>query len=74
MAISEPISTMGVLDMTEVTEGFALRLRELRKQKNLSQTELGQLAALHYTQSGVLSGAHPDLAAIHSNAWLMRWA
>jgi transcriptional regulator with XRE-family HTH domain len=27
-------------------------LRELRKNKNLSQTELGQLAGLHYTHIG----------------------
>lgn len=42
----------GVLDMTEVLEGFAQRLRELRKQKDLSQTELGKLAGLHYTHIG----------------------
>ncbi|MFI4938863.1 MAG: helix-turn-helix domain-containing protein [Burkholderiales bacterium] len=52
MAISDQISVTRVLDMTEVLEGFALRLRELRKQKNLSQTQLGQLAALHYTHIG----------------------
>lgn len=38
--------------MADMLEGFATRLRELRKQKNLSQTELGQLAALHYTHIG----------------------
>ena len=38
--------------MTETLEGFAQRLRELRKNKNLSQTELGQLAGLHYTHIG----------------------
>lgn len=38
--------------MAETLEGFAQRLRELRKQKNLSQTELGQLAGLHYTHVG----------------------
>lgn len=38
--------------MTETLEGFAKRLRDLRKQKNLSQTELGQLAELHYTHIG----------------------
>jgi len=38
--------------MTEKLEGFAQRLRELRKQKNLSQTELGQVAGLHYTHIG----------------------
>jgi transcriptional regulator with XRE-family HTH domain len=41
-----------MLDMTEKLEGFAQRLRDLRKQKNLSQTELGQLAELHYTHIG----------------------
>lgn len=38
--------------MAETLDGFAQRLRELRKQKNLSQTELGQLAELHYTHIG----------------------
>ena len=38
--------------MAEILDSFAQRLRELRKQKNLSQTELGQLAGLHYTHIG----------------------
>ena len=38
--------------MAELLEGFAQRLRTLRKQKDLSQTELGQLAGLHYTHIG----------------------
>lgn len=38
--------------MAETLDGFAQRLRELRKTKNLSQTELGQLAGLHYTHIG----------------------
>ena len=38
--------------MAGTLEGFAQRLRELRKQRNLSQTELGQLAHLHYTHIG----------------------
>lgn len=38
--------------MAETLEGFAQRLRELGKSKNLSQTELGQLAGLHYTHIG----------------------
>ena len=42
----------GVLDMAEMLEGFAKRLRELRKQKDLSQSELGKLASLHYTHIG----------------------
>jgi transcriptional regulator with XRE-family HTH domain len=52
MAPSNPVLMAGVLDMTETLEGFAQRLRELRKQKDLSQTELGQLAGLHYTHIG----------------------
>ena len=38
--------------MADISEGFAERLRSLRKQKNLSQTELGKLAGLHYTHIG----------------------
>jgi transcriptional regulator with XRE-family HTH domain len=34
------------------TEGFPERLRQLRKQKDLSQTELGELVDLHYTHIG----------------------
>ena len=41
-----------VLDMADTLAGFADRLRTLRKQKNLSQTELGQQAGLHYTHIG----------------------
>ena len=33
-------------------EGFAQRLRELRKQKNISQAELGEIVGLHYTHVG----------------------
>jgi transcriptional regulator with XRE-family HTH domain len=40
------------LDMAAMLDGFAERLRTLRKQKNLSQTELGHLAELHYTHIG----------------------
>jgi len=32
--------------------GFAQRLRELRKQKGLSQTELGERVGVHYTHIG----------------------
>jgi transcriptional regulator with XRE-family HTH domain len=49
---SNTVLVTGVLDMTEMLEGFAQRLRELRKHKNLSQTELGALAGLHYTHIG----------------------
>jgi transcriptional regulator with XRE-family HTH domain len=52
MAPSNTVLVAGVLDMAETLEGFAQRLRELRKGKNLSQTELGQLAGLHYTHIG----------------------
>lgn len=40
------------LDMADASNGFAQRLRAVRKQKNLSQTELGKLAGLHYTHIG----------------------
>jgi transcriptional regulator with XRE-family HTH domain len=52
MAPSNTVLVAGVLDMAETLDGFAQRLRELRKNKNLSQTELGQLASLHYTHIG----------------------
>jgi transcriptional regulator with XRE-family HTH domain len=52
MASSNTVLVAEVLDMAETLEGFAQRLRELRKSKNLSQTELGQLAGLHYTHIG----------------------
>jgi transcriptional regulator with XRE-family HTH domain len=52
VAIFRAISVTGVLDMADTPDGFAERLRMLRKQKNLSQTELGQLAGLHYTHIG----------------------
>jgi transcriptional regulator with XRE-family HTH domain len=52
MAIFKAISVTEVLDMADMPDGFSKRLRMLRKQKNLSQTELGQLAGLHYTHIG----------------------
>ena len=36
----------------ETGDGFAQRLRTLRKARDLSQTQLGQKADLHYTQIG----------------------
>lgn len=33
-------------------DGFARRLRELRRGRNLSQTELGTMAGVHYTHIG----------------------
>lgn len=44
MITFEPLHMMEMLDTTEKLDGFAQRLRELGKQKNLSQTDLGQLA------------------------------
>jgi transcriptional regulator with XRE-family HTH domain len=52
IAVSTPCKETKVLDMADTLDGFAERLRTLRKQKNLSQTELGQLAGLHYTHIG----------------------
>ena len=36
----------------ETLAGFAERLRELRKQKDLSHSELGERAEVHYTHIG----------------------
>jgi len=36
----------------ETGEGFAQRLRTLRKARDLSQTQLGEKAGLHYTHIG----------------------
>lgn len=52
MAISTALKVTETLDMADTSDGFADRLRTLRKQKNLSQTELGKLADLHYTHIG----------------------
>jgi transcriptional regulator with XRE-family HTH domain len=52
MAPFKAISVTEVLDMAEPLAGFAERLRTLCKQKDLSQTELGQRAGLHYTHIG----------------------
>ncbi len=52
MAIFKAISVTEVLDMTVQPAGFADRLRALRKQKDISQTELGVRAGLHYTHIG----------------------
>jgi transcriptional regulator with XRE-family HTH domain len=38
--------------VTQPDDGFPSRLRELRRQRNLSQTELGQLVGIHYTHVG----------------------
>jgi transcriptional regulator with XRE-family HTH domain len=52
MALFNPISATEVLDMAEPPAGFAECPRTLRQQKDLSQTELGQRAGLHYTHIG----------------------
>lgn len=51
--------------MANIADGFAERLRSLRKQKNLSQTELGKLAGLHYTHIDRFERGPPGPAAIH---------
>jgi hypothetical protein len=38
--------------MAETPKGFGQRLRDLRKSKNLAQTEPGHLAGLYYTHIG----------------------
>jgi transcriptional regulator with XRE-family HTH domain len=40
---------MAISEQAAHNELFASRLRQLRKAKNLSQSELGNLAGLHYT-------------------------
>lgn len=54
--------------MADTLDGFAKRLRDLRKQKNLSQTELGELAGLHYTHIGRSSAAPRAQAATRLSA------
>ena len=49
IALSTAKKETEALDMADIADGFAERLRSLRKQKNLPQTELGKLAGLHYT-------------------------
>ena len=49
IALSTAKKETEALDMANIADSFAERLRSLRKQKNLSQTELGKLAGLHYT-------------------------
>lgn len=52
IAASQSALVAQVLQMAVMLEGFPQRLRELRKRKDLSQTELGRLAGLHYTHIG----------------------
>lgn len=49
---SEAMMVTIMLDNTAKTEGFAQRLRTLRKARDLSQTQLGERAGLHYTHIG----------------------
>ena len=53
-----------------MAEGFAKRLRELRMQKNLTQTELGQLTGLHYNHIGRYErgGSRPTADALQKMA------
>lgn len=51
--------------MADIADGFAKRLRSLRKQKNLPQTELGKLAGLHTSTLTASSAGPPGPAAIH---------
>jgi len=37
------------INLMSINQGFAQRLKELRQQKGLSQTELGNKAEVHYT-------------------------
>ena len=74
MAPSNTVLVAEVLDMAETLEGFTQGLRDLRKQKNLSQTELGKLAGLHYTHTGRFERGPRGPAATRSCAWPMRWA
>jgi len=52
LAIFRATNVTEVLDMADELADFVERLRILRKQKNLSQTELGQQAGLHSTHIG----------------------
>ena len=52
MTPSNTVLVNGVPDIPEALDGFAQRLRELRKHKNQSQTELKQLAGLYDTHIG----------------------
>jgi len=46
------LENTGSLSSNEAADGFAQRLRALRKEKGLSQTDLGAKAGLHYTHIG----------------------
>jgi len=53
-----------------MVEGFAERLRQLRKQKNLSQTEFAQLVGLHWNHIGRYERgtSRPSADALHKLA------
>lgn len=48
-------------------DGFGQRLRQLRKQRELSQTDLGKLVDLHYTHIGRYErgASRPSADAVH---------
>jgi transcriptional regulator with XRE-family HTH domain len=46
------MNTENALKNNDNGGNFSMRLRSLRKQKNLSQTELGKIVKLHYTHIG----------------------
>ena len=71
MVIFKAISVTEVLDMAEPLAGFAERLRALRKQKDLSQTELGSAPACTTPTSAASGAAHPGQAATRSSGWPM---
>jgi len=57
-------------DWLLMVEGFAERLRQLRKQKNLSQTEFAQLVGLHWNHIGRYERgtSRPSADALHKLA------
>jgi transcriptional regulator with XRE-family HTH domain len=48
----EAVMAARMLDKAGADDGFPQRLRALRKAKDLSQTQLGERAGLHYTHIG----------------------
>jgi len=56
--------------MKQILEEFGKRIRELRKQKNLSQEDLAERAGLHYTYIGQVERGkkNPSLKSIEKIA------
>jgi len=46
------LDTPNVGNRSLMSDGFAIRLRQLRKQKNLSQSELAKIVGVHYNHIG----------------------